>query len=418
MSKDGNENKNIMNTNYGKMPGSYLFTEIASRIRKYMEENPDAEIIRLGIGDVTRPLPSSVAKAMHDAVEEMTDAETFRGYGPENGYEFLRNAISQNDYVKRGISIRPEEIYVSDGSKCDCANIIELFSDNVTIAVCDPVYPVYVDSNAMAGRAGEYNSETGRWSNVFYMPCLEENRFLPQVPGNESIVPDLIYLCSPNNPTGAVMGYDELKLWVDYANRNQSIILFDGAYEAFIRGDYPRSIFEIPGAKECAVEFRSFSKTAGFTGVRCAYTVIPENLSRNGMNLNKMWTRRQSTSFNGVPYITQKGALAVYSVEGQKQIEENILYYRENAEIIREGLKSAGFTVFGGENAPYIWLKTPSGMSSWEFFQDLLDKTQIVGTPGSGFGPMGEGYFRLSAFGDLEKTKLAISRIKSVYSIE
>jgi len=416
MSNDGNNDKNIINQNYGKMPGSYLFTEIASRIKKFCELNPDAEIIRLGIGDVTRPLPVSVAKAMHEAVEEMSKVETFKGYGPENGYEFLRAAISENEYKKRGVSIESNEIFVSDGSKCDCANFIELFSDDVKIAVCDPVYPVYVDSNAMAGRAGDYDSKTGRWSNICYMPCNEENNFLPRIPESKDIIPNIIYLCSPNNPTGSVMGYDELKSWVDYANENNSIILFDGAYESFITGKYPRSIFEIPGAKECSVEFRSFSKTAGFTGVRCAYTVIPANLIRNGMNLNAMWSRRQSTSFNGVPYITQKAALAVYSDEGQKEIENNIRYYLKNAETIREGLKAAGFTVFGGENAPYIWLKTPSGMSSWEFFQDLLDRTQIVGTPGSGFGPMGEGYFRLSAFGDVEKTRLAMTRIKSAYN--
>ncbi len=416
MSKDGSDDRNIINRNYGKMPGSYLFTEIASRIKTYCELNPEAEIIRLGIGDVTKPLPASVSKAMHDAVEEMSIAETFKGYGPEKGYEFLRVAISDNDYMKRGITINPDEIFVSDGSKCDCANFIELFSDNVKIAVSDPVYPVYVDSNAMAGRAGEYDSKTGRWSNVHYMPCSEDNNFSPRVPESKDVVLDIIYLCSPNNPTGSVMGYDELKRWVDYANENNSIILYDGAYESFITGDYPRSIFEIPGSTQCAVEFRSFSKTAGFTGVRCAYTVIPSKLTRNGMNLNAMWTRRQSTSFNGVPYITQKGALAIYSIEGQKEIKENIQYYLKNAEIIREGLKTAGFTVFGGENAPYIWLKTPSGFSSWEFFQDLLERTQIVGTPGSGFGPMGEGYFRLSAFGSLEKTNLAMARIKSVYS--
>jgi len=416
MSKDGNNYKNIMNLNYSKMPGTYLFTEIASRIKKYIELNPDAKIIRLGIGDVTKPLPTCVSKAMHDAIEEMSNAKTFKGYGPENGYEFLRNAISENDYIKRGISIGPGEIFVSDGSKCDCANFIELFADDVKIAVCDPVYPVYVDSNAMAGRAGDYDAKTGRWSNVYYMPCNEDNNFSPLIPESEGLDLDIIYLCSPNNPTGSVMGYDELKKWVEYANKNNSIILFDGAYESFITGKYPRSIFEIPGAKECAVEFRSFSKTAGFTGVRCAYTVIPENLSRNGMKLNSMWSRRQSTSFNGVPYITQRGALAVYSDEGQKEIKENIMYYLKNAKIIREGLQSAGFSVYGGENAPYIWLKTPVGMSSWEFFQELLDKTQIVGTPGSGFGPMGEGYFRLSAFGCFEETKLAMQRIKTAYS--
>lgn len=415
MSKEGNSN--IINRNYAKMPGSYLFAEIASRITEYLKFNPKSDIIRLGIGDVTRPLIPSVVLAMHKAVDEMSDNTTFKGYGPENGYEFLRNAISENDYKKHGVSVEPDEIFVSDGSKCDCANIIELFSDEVKIAVCDPVYPVYVDSNAMAGRAGDFDIKTGRWSKITYINCNEENGFLPSPEELKGEIPDAIYLCSPNNPTGTVIGYDELEKWVNLANKNGSIILFDGAYEAFISGDYPRSIFEIKGAEKCAVEFRSFSKTAGFTGVRCAYTVIPKSLTKNGMSLNSMWTRRQSTSFNGVPYITQKAALAVYSEEGQKEISENIKYYKENARIIREGLKDCGFTVYGGENAPYIWLKTPNSMSSWEFFQDLLDRTGVVGTPGSGFGPMGEGYFRLSAFGDVEKTKTAISRINSVYGI-
>jgi len=409
--------KTILNENYQKLPGSYLFSDIAKRVQKYVSTHPENQVIRLGIGDVTRPLAKAVIDAMHKAVDEMGAAVTFHGYGPEQGYDFLREAISVNDYKKRNVRIDLDEIFVSDGAKCDCGNITELFSNNAKVAVCDPVYPVYVDTNAMIGRAGEFNLETGRWTNLVYMPCTKENRFLPQLPDESDVhgIPDLIYLCFPNNPSGAAIGFDDLKKWVDYANRNSSIILYDSAYEAYITEDLPHSIFEIPGAKTCAIEFRSFSKTAGFTGTRCAYTVIPKELVRDGVSLNSMWNRRHTTKFNGTPYVTQRGAEAVYSPEGQTQIKETIAYYMENARIIRNGLLECGFEVFGGVNAPYIWLKTPDSMTSWEFFDYLLEQVEVVGTPGSGFGPSGEGYFRLTAFGSMENTQKAISRIKGKF---
>ncbi len=404
----------FINHNYAKLPGSYLFSEISKRVAKYSAEHPGAALIRLGIGDVTRPLCDAVVKAMHAAVDEMSDPQTFRGYGPEQGYEFLRAAVSKGDYASRGVEIGIDEIFISDGAKCDCANITELFSDNALVAVCDPVYPVYVDSNAMTGRAGTFDPVTGRWDGLVYMPCTEESGFLPELPESDgqSGAPDLIYLCFPNNPTGSAITKEELTKWVEYANEHGSVIMYDSAYEAYISEDLPHSIYEIDGAKECAIEFRSFSKTAGFTGTRCAYTVVPKTLRRFGASLNSMWARRQSTKFNGTPYVTQRGAEAVYSPEGRQQIRESIGYYMQNASIIRDNLIDVGFSVHGGINAPYIWLKTPDGMASWDLFDHLMTKYQIVGTPGSGFGPCGEGYFRLTAFGSRESTLEAMDRIR------
>ena len=401
-----------INANFLKLPGSYLFSEINRRATAYAAANPDKKLIKLGIGDVTRPLPAAVLEAMHRAVDEMGKRETFRGYGPEQGYDFLRNAIAENDYAPLGVTIDADEIFVSDGAKSDCGNIVDIFGLDNLVAVCDPVYPVYVDTNAMAGRAGEYNEQTGMWSNLHYMPCTAENGFSPEIPGCKV---DLIYLCFPNNPTGAVATRSQLQAWVNYANANGSVILYDSAYEAFItEPDIPRSIFEIEGAKTCAIEFRSFSKTAGFTGTRCAYTVVPKALQRGGASLNAMWNRRQCTKFNGVPYITQRGAEAIYSPEGKKQVKENLAYYQRNAKVIFDGLKSAGLTVSGGVNSPYIWCKTPDNMGSWEFFDKLLQQANVVTTPGAGFGPSGEGYIRLTAFGGAEATEEAVARIKAI----
>ncbi len=402
-----------INENYLKLPGSYLFSTIAKKVDEYTAAHPDKKIIRLGIGDVTRPLPPAVIQAMHKAVDEMASAETFRGYGPEQGYGFLRNAIAENDYRLRGVDISPDEIFISDGAKSDCGNIGDIFGADNIVAVCDPVYPVYVDTNAMAGRAGDYSDETGMWSKIVYMPCLEENGFMPQLPEKR---PDMIYLCFPNNPSGAAAGFGELKKWVDYARENGSVILYDAAYEAYITEDLPHSIFEIPGAKECALEFRSFSKNAGFTGTRCAFTVIPEELKVDGVSLRSLWNRRHTTKFNGVPYIVQRGAEAVYSPEGKAQVRELVDYYMNNARIIREGLSAAGFSVSGGVNSPYVWLKVPEGMTSWDFFDCLLEKAGVVGTPGSGFGPSGEGYFRLTGFGSTENTAAAVERIKAAFN--
>lgn len=400
-----------INENYLKLPGSYLFSEINRRAAAYAAANPDKKLIKLGIGDVTRPLPAAVLEAMHKAVDEMGCSETFRGYGPEQGYDFLRNAIVANDYAPLGVKLDADEIFVSDGAKSDCGNIGDIFGLDNLVAVCDPVYPVYVDTNAMAGRAGEYNEKTGMWSGLHYMPCTAENGFSPEIPKCKV---DLIYLCFPNNPTGAVATKAQLKAWVDYANANDAVILYDSAYEAFItEADIPRSIFEIEGAKTCAIEFRSFSKTAGFTGTRCAYTVVPKQLQRGGAVLNAMWNRRQCTKFNGVPYVTQRGAEAVYSPEGKAQVKESLAYYQKNAKVIFEGLKSAGLTVSGGVNSPYIWCKTPDGLGSWEFFDKLLEQANVVTTPGAGFGPSGEGYIRLTAFGGAEATEEAVARIKA-----
>lgn len=396
-----------INENFTKLAKSYLFVEIANRIAKYTEANPDKKIIRLGIGDVTRPLPAAVVEAMKKAADEMGREETFRGYGPEQGYGFLRDAIVAHDYQGRGIAISADEIFVSDGSKCDTGNIGDILSANNSVAVCDPVYPVYVDTSVMGGRGG--NPVGGGWSNILSMPCREENGFLPELPQKPV---DLIYLCFPNNPTGAVIHTAELKKWVDYALANGSLILYDAAYEAFItEADVPHSIYEIEGAKKCAIEFRSFSKTAGFTGTRCAFTVVPKELECGGVSLNALWDRRQSTKSNGVSYVVQRGAEAVYSPAGQEEVKKNLDYYRQNARVIFDGLKSAGFTVYGGVNSPYIWLKTPNDMKSWDFFDQLLEQVQVVGTPGSGFGPCGEGFFRLTAFGSAENTREAVERI-------
>ena len=401
-----------VNQNFLKLPGSYLFSEIARRLAAYTAEHPEAKMIRLGIGDVTRPLAPAVIDAMHKAVDEMGTFEGFHGYGPEQGYDFLREAIAKTDYAARGVDIKPEEIFVSDGAKSDCGNIGDIFGTDNVVAVCDPVYPVYVDTNAMAGRAGDFQEELGKWSKLVYMPCVEENGFTPEIP-QEKV--DMIYLCFPNNPTGTVATKEQLKAWVDYANENKAVILYDSAYEAFItQDDVPHTIYEIEGARTCAIEFRSFSKTAGFTGNRCAYTVVPMELERDGAKLNALWNRRQCTKFNGVPYVIQRGAAAVYTEEGQRQIKETIAYYQENARVIREGLTAAGLTCFGGVNAPYIWLKTPDGMGSWEFFDKLLKEANVVTTPGAGFGPSGEGYIRLTAFGDADATKEAVARIRTM----
>ncbi len=397
-----------VNENFVKLPASYLFVDIAAKVNKFSKQNPEVEIIRLGIGDVTRPLPKAVIQAMKAAADEMGNAKTFRGYGPEAGYEFLRQAISEHDFVKRGVQIGPDEIFVSDGAKSDTGSIGDIFGIDNVVAVCDPVYPVYVDTNVMAGRAGEYEEGKG-WNKIVYMPCLKENNFLPELP-KEPV--DLIYLCFPNNPSGVGISRSELKKWVDFALANHSILLYDAAYEAFItEEDMPHSIYEIDGAKKCAIEFRSFSKTAGFTGTRCAFTVIPKELVIDGVSLNKLWDRRQSTKMNGVSYVIQRGAEAVYSEEGNREVRENIAYYLNNAKIISEGLKQAGFEVYGGVNSPYIWMKTPNGLTSWEFFDLLLEKTGVVGTPGSGFGIGGEGYFRLTSFNTKENTEKAVERI-------
>lgn len=402
-----------VNQNFVKLPASYLFVDIKNKVNAFTEQNPDMEIIRLGIGDVTRPLPKTVVKAMCDAAEEMGEAETFRGYGPEAGYAFLREAIAKHDFQARGVDISADEIFVSDGAKSDTGSIGDIFGIDNVVAVCDPVYPVYVDTNAMAGRAGDYEEGRG-WNKIVYMPCKEENNFLPELPAQPV---DMIYLCFPNNPSGVGITKAELKKWVDYALANQSIILYDAAYEAFItEPEMPHSIYEVEGAKKCAIEFRSFSKTAGFTGTRCAFSVIPKELVYDGVSLNQLWDRRQSTKMNGVSYVVQRGAEAVYSEEGQKEVRANIAYYLNNAKIIREGLQKAGFTVYGGVNSPYVWLKTPAGMTSWKFFDLLLQKAGIVGTPGSGFGAGGEGFFRLTSFNTKENTEKAVQKIVEAFS--
>ena len=399
-----------INDNYLKLPGSYLFSTIAKKVSAYTEANPDKKIIRLGIGDVTLPLAPAVIEAMHSAVDEMADAATFRGYAPDLGYEFLRSTIVKNDYEARGVNIAIDEVFISDGAKSDSGNIGDIFAKENRIAVCDPVYPVYVDTNAMAGRTGEYDKDKECWSQVIYMPCTAENNFVPAIPEEK---PDLIYICCPNNPTGTAMKKEELQTWVDFALTKGAVIIYDAAYEAYIsEEDVPHTIYECEGAKKCAIEMRSFSKNAGFTGTRLGFTVIPKELVCDGVSLNSLWARRHGTKFNGAPYIIQRAGEAVYSEEGKKQTKEQIAYYMNNAKIIRDGLTEAGYTVFGGVNAPYIWLKTPDRMTSWEFFDYLLEERNIVGTPGSGFGPSGEGYFRLTAFGSLENTKDAMERIR------
>lgn len=399
-----------INENYLKLPGSYLFSNIAKKINAYQSENPEAEILRLGIGDVTQPLAPAIIEALHKAVDEMANAETFHGYAPDLGYEFLRNAIAKNDYKDRGCDISADEIFVSDGAKCDSGNIQEIFGLDNKIAVCDPVYPVYVDTNVMAGRSGEYNPNTQNFDGMIYMPCLEENDFVPEFPKEN---PDIIYLCFPNNPTGATITKAQLQEWVDYAKRIGAVIIYDAAYEAYItEEEIPHSIYECEGARECAIELHSFSKNAGFTGVRLGYTVVPKDLKCGDVQLHSLWARRHGTKYNGAPYIVQRAGEAVYSEAGKAQLKEQVGYYMNNAKVIFNGLQDAGYTVSGGVNAPYIWLKTPDNMTSWEFFDHLLEDANVVGTPGSGFGPSGEGYFRLTAFGNYENTVEAIERIK------
>ena len=399
-----------INKNYLKLPGSYLFSDIAKKVNAFTSANLDKKIIRLGIGDVTLPLAPVVIDRLHSAVDEMAHKETFKGYAPDLGYEFLRNAIVENDFKARGVEIKADEVFISDGAKSDSGNIGDIFDVDNVIAVCDPVYPVYVDTNAMAGRTGDYDTELGRWTNVIYMPCLEENGFAPVIPEK---TPDIIYLCFPNNPTGATITKDKLQEWVDYAIKVGAVIIYDAAYEAYITEDnVAHTIYECKDAKSCAIEIRSFSKNAGFTGTRLGYTVIPKELVVDGVMLHSLWARRHGTKFNGAPYIIQAAGASIYTDEGKAQVKEMVGYYMNNAKIILEGLKEAGYSVSGGVNAPYIWLKTPKGMTSWQFFDYLLHEANVVGTPGCGFGPSGEGYFRLTAFGSLENTREAMERIK------
>ena len=401
-----------INHNYLKLPGSYLFSTIAQKVAAYTEAHSEADIIRLGIGDVTQPIAPAIIEAVHKAADEMETPEGFHGYAPDLGYEFLRSKIAKEDFQARGCDISADEIFVSDGAKCDCGNIQEIFSLDNRIAVCDPVYPVYVDSNVMAGRGGVYDAATERFSDIIYMPCTAENNFAPELPAE---TPDLIYLCFPNNPTGSVLTKEQLQQWVDYANKVGAVILYDAAYEAYISEDnIPHSIYECEGARTCAIEFRSFSKNAGFTGMRLGFTVVPKDLKCGDVMLHTLWARRHGTKYNGAPYIIQKAGEAVYSPEGKAQLKKQVAYYMQNAHVIYDGLKSAGYTVSGGVNSPYIWMKTPDGMTSWEFFDYLLEHANVVGTPGSGFGPSGEGYFRLTAFGTYENTVKAVERMKQL----
>lgn len=406
-----------INENFLELQESYLFATIAQKVAKYSKENPDKKIIKLGIGDVTRPIPQVVLQAIHKATDEQASSETFRGYGPEQGYEFLREKIKEYDYKSRNVDIDIDEIFVSDGAKCDCGNIVDILAQDNKVAITDPVYPVYLDTNVMSGRSGKYDKETGKYENIVYIPATSKNNFVPDLP-KEKV--DIIYLCYPNNPTGTTLTKEQLATWVKYAKENKALILFDAAYEAFITDEnVPHSIYEIEGAKEVAIEFRSYSKTAGFTGMRCAFIVVPKELkgytkSGEEVSINKLWNRRHCTKFNGVSYIVQRAAEAVYTEEGRKQIKENIDYYKENAKIIKQGLEEAGYTVYGGVNSPYVWLKLPDGMKSWDFFDKLLTEANVVGTPGVGFGPSGEGYFRLTGFGTKENTQEAIRRIKEM----
>ena len=406
----------LINENYLKLAESYLFSDIKKKVNAYKEQNPEARIISLGIGDVTRPIVPAIIEALHKAVDEMGRAETFRGYGPEQGYRFLQERIIEHDFRTRGVELDPDEIFVGDGAKSDLGNIGDILSVKNRVAVTDPVYTVYVDTNVMAGRAGELSGDGEHWSQIVYIPCTAENNFVPALPAER---PDIIYLCYPNNPTGTALSKAELQKWVDYARENESLILFDAAYEAFIHDDdIPHSIYEMEGAKEVAIEFRSFSKTAGFTGLRCGYTVVPKALklydaAGKKVMVNPLWNRRQTTKFNGTSYIVQRAAEAAYSPLGNKQIKESIEYYMRNARLLKESLQNVGLKIFGGDNAPYIWVKTPDGLSSWKFFDRLLHECHIVGTPGVGFGPSGEGYFRLTAFGRYEDTVEAISRIQN-----
>ena len=403
----------LVNEHFLKLQSNYLFSDIAKKVNSFKITHPKQKIIRMGIGDVTQPLAPAVIEAMHKAVDEMASKETFHGYGPEQGYPFLIDAIIKNDYESIGVSLEPSEVFISDGAKSDCGNIGDLLRHDNSIGVTDPVYPVYIDSNVMSGRTGTW--ENGIWSDVVYIPCTAENQFVPELPSRRV---DIIYLCYPNNPTGTTLTKEELKKWVNYALANDAIIMYDSAYEAYIQDPtIPHSIYEIKGAKKVAIEFRSFSKTAGFTGVRCGYTVIPKEVSATTLKgervfLNKLWHRRQCTKFNGTSYITQRGAEAVYSPEGKKQIRQTINYYMKNAKLMKEGLEACGLQVYGGTNAPYLWVKTPDGLSSWKFFEKLLYEVFIVSTPGVGFGPSGEGYLRLTAFGDHDDTIEAIQRIQ------
>ncbi|MCD8262472.1 MAG: LL-diaminopimelate aminotransferase [Bacteroides sp.] len=404
----------LVNEHFLKLPGSYLFSDIAKKVNTFKVTHPGKDLIRLGIGDVTQPLTPAVIKAMHVAVDEMTSKDTFRGYGPEQGYDFLIDEVIKHDFASRGIQLERSEVFISDGAKSDTGNIGDILRHDNTIGVTDPIYPVYIDSNVMGGRSGELQ-EDGKWSNVVYIPCISENDFIPQIPEKRI---DILYLCYPNNPTGTTLSKAELKKWVNYALANDTLILFDAAYEAYIQDpEIPHSIYEIKGARKCAIEFKSFSKTAGFTGIRCGYTIVPKEvtaatLSGERVSLNKLWNRRQSTKFNGTSYITQRAAQAVYSPEGQKEIKEIIDYYMTNARIMKEGLESIGLQVYGGDNAPYLWVKTLDGLSSWKFFDQLLYEANVVGTPGVGFGPSGEGYLRLTAFGNREDCLEAMKRIK------
>lgn len=403
----------LVNEHFLKLPNNYLFSDIAKKVNTFKVTHPKVDIIRLGIGDVTQPLPQASIEAMHKAVDELANKDTFHGYGPEQGYDFLIDAVIKNDFTPRGIHLEPSEVFINDGAKSDTGNIGDILRHDNSIGVTDPIYPVYIDSNVMCGRAGDLID--GKWSNVVYMPCLSENNFIPQIP-NKRI--DIIYLCYPNNPTGTVISKNELKKWVNYALENDTLILFDAAYEAYIQDpDIPHSIYEIKGAKKVAIEFRSFSKTAGFTGVRCGYTVVPKELTASTLTgerigLNKLWNRRQCTKFNGTSYITQRGAEAIYSAKGKEQIKATIDYYMTNAKIMKTALEETGLKVFGGENAPYLWVKTPKGLSSWSFFEKMLYEANVVGTPGVGFGPSGEGYIRLTAFGERESCEEAMKRIK------
>lgn len=403
----------LVNEHFLKLPNNYLFSDIAKKVNAFKVSHPKTDLIRLGIGDVTRPLPQTSIEAMHKAVDELANKETFHGYGPEQGYDFLIDAVIRNDYAPRGVYLEPGEVFISDGAKSDTGNIGDILRHDNSIGVTDPIYPVYIDSNVMCGRAGIL--EDGRWSNVVYLPCLSENNFVPEIPDRRI---DILYLCYPNNPTGTVISKAELKKWVNYALENDTLILYDAAYEAYIQDpDIPHSIYEIKGAKKVAIEFRSFSKTAGFTGVRCGYTVVPKELTAATLEgeripLNRMWNRRQCTKFNGTSYITQRDAEAIYTPEGKKQVKAIIQYYMANARIMKEALESTGLKVFGGENAPYLWVKAPGEVSSWKFFEQMLYEANVVGTPGVGFGPSGEGYIRLTAFGERADCEEAMKRIR------
>lgn len=403
----------LVNENFLKLPDNYLFSDIAKKVNAFKLSHPQSDIVRLGIGDVTQPLAPAVIEAMHKATDELASGKTFRGYGPEHGYDFLQEAIIKNDFAPRGIHLDPNEVFINDGAKSDTGNIGDILNLDNSIGVTDPIYPVYIDSNAMCGRAGDLKN--GRWTNIVYMPCNKENGFVPEIPDQRV---DIIYLCYPNNPTGTVISKSELKKWVDYALKNDTIIMYDAAYEAYIQdASIPHSIYEIKGARKCAIEFRSYSKTAGFTGVRCGYTIVPKELTAatltgERISLNALWNRRQCTKFNGTSYITQRGAEAIYSPEGKEQIQNTIQYYMTNARIMREALSSFGLEVFGGENAPYIWLQAPDGKPSWKFFEEMLYEAHVVGTPGAGFGPSGEGYLRLTAFGERADCEEAMRRLE------